>query len=449
MDLPTLHVIAPFHTVLNDSTTHCAFSGKARRFPKMMKPYGYRTVMYANEGAETEADETAVMHRKKEFEKWYPKQKPTEFHGDHAHYGTPAWAVFDGRLREALATRLGPRDIICHPFGHAHRDLVKAFPNHQHVETGIGYTDSPFGAWRIYESSAWLHWHLGRWEKDYSQDRGMVKAYSFVVPNYFDLDEWPTGDGSGGYVLFLGRIDPVKGTAIIAEIIRAFAAQKKRMKFVFAGQGNFEKEIMTPVMRDPKPDPAYLDIEYRGPVLGRARAKLVGDARCCLLASQFIEPFAGAVVEAQLCGTASVGPSFGAFRETIIEGVTGFTCVTLGDYLTAIESSGCLNRHWVANVSRMRYGLQTCGAEYDRIFRLLADQYGDGWNSLHSHRVPMPPVLDLDSDPLLVPPARLCYGLRQFPTSYPVPSAPSPEAAAPAHSEPAQSAQEPPVAPPA
>lgn len=390
MPLPTLHILSPFHTILEDSFSHCAFSGKARRFPKMMKPFGYKTILYANEGAVTEADETVVMHNTEEFWKHYPKQGPKEFHGSHAHYGTPAWAIFDGRLREALAKKLGPQDLILHPFGHAHRDLIRAFPHHSHIESGIGYVDAPFGAWRIYETSAWLHWHLGKWEKDHEKDRGMVKAYSFVVGNYFDLEEWPIcpKEENKDYVLFLGRITSSKGTNTIAEMIRVMAEMKIKQKFVFAGQGDFDAEVMSLVMRDPKPDPTYIDVDYLGPVTGRARAKLVGQARCCILASQFIEPFAGSVVEAMLTGTPAIGPAFGAFRETIIDGVNGYTCITIGDWITAIQESKKLDRGTVAAISRGRFSLEACGAQYDKIFKILHDQYSTGWNTRHSYRIP-------------------------------------------------------------
>ncbi len=38
----------------------------------------------------------------------------------------------------------------------------------------------------------------------------------------------------------------------------------------------------------------------------------------------------GAGVEAMLCGTPLLGSNYGAFQETIIHGVTGFRCNTLG-----------------------------------------------------------------------------------------------------------------------
>ena len=62
------HMIAPFHTVLNSGTSHCAFSQKALRFPKMMQALGYRVVEYSNGQSESEAVEKVCMLTARELE---------------------------------------------------------------------------------------------------------------------------------------------------------------------------------------------------------------------------------------------------------------------------------------------------------------------------------------------------------------------------------------------
>jgi glycosyltransferase involved in cell wall biosynthesis len=43
----------------------------------------------------------------------------------------------------------------------------------------------------------------------------------------------------------------------------------------------------------------------------------------------YIEPFGGSGVEVLLCGTPLIAVDYGAFTETIIDGVNGFRCHTL------------------------------------------------------------------------------------------------------------------------
>jgi glycosyltransferase involved in cell wall biosynthesis len=395
MPLPKLHMVACFHTQLTDEFSHCAFSGKCRRWPKMMALQGWKTVMYTNGGSDVpDAEEVVDILSVEEFEKFYPRPDKTAFHGNHAVIGERGWPTFNSRLIVELAKRVQPGDIILHPFGRAHSSLIEVFPQCTHVESGIGYSDKPFGAWRIFESEVWRHYHWGHWDHDASVpagERGQNRYYSWVVPNYFDLEDWTVGDGKRDYVVFMGRITPEKGMTVIAAIIRAYAERCAKTKeipprFVFAGQGNFENEVMKHVLGDPKPAAIDLNIEYVGPVHGRARSELINNARCMLMPTSFIEPFAGAGVEAMLCGTPLVSVDYGAFVETVIEGVTGFRCNTLGDWVHAIEATKGLDRQQVAAATRARYSLEACAKKYDQAFRQLNELRGAGWYSSESHR---------------------------------------------------------------
>ena len=104
-----------------------------------------------------------------------------------------------------------PKDIICHPFGHTHSILMREFPNHRHVETGIGYTTLMPDSFRIFESYTWMHIHQER-------EKRSGRNYEWVVPNYYDLDNWEPNYEQGKYLAFLGRICPEKGLDTIKAI---------------------------------------------------------------------------------------------------------------------------------------------------------------------------------------------------------------------------------------
>lgn len=395
--LPTMHMVACFHTLLTDEYSHCAFTGKCRRWAKMMQPYGWDVIRYCNEGSADDpaAKETVHILNSSEFTQYYARSSKTQFHGDHAVIGERGWPTFNSRLIVELSKRVKPGDFILHPFGRAHDQLVNTFPQCVHVESGIGYSDKPFGAWRIFESQAWRHYHWGHWDHDSSVKQGepgQNRFYSWVVPNYFDLEDWTVGDGSGDYVVYMGRITPPKGTTTIAAIIRECAKRASETgiappKFVFAGQGDFQAEVMHHVLGDPRPEDRHLNIEYVGPVHGKARSDLIGKARCMLMPSNFIEPFAGSGVESMLCGTPLISVDYGAFTETVREGLTGYRCNTLGDWVKAIELSKNIDRGICATLTRARYSLETCGRLYDSAFRQLNELRGAGWYSPASYRL--------------------------------------------------------------
>jgi glycosyltransferase involved in cell wall biosynthesis len=384
-----MHLIAPFHTVPSLAASHCAFTGKALRFSKMMKGFFPGGIIeYSNAGSESEADEKVVMLSAKEMEKFYPR-KAKDFWGDHAKCGTPAWDAFDERLRAALTARVKYGDFIGHPFGPSHVSLLSLFGQACHVETGIGYPDGPMGAFRIFESQAWQHWHWGKHGEDHGH--GTNRNYSYVIPNYYDLDEWPIDrpdPKARPYILFMGRLTQSKGVFVLADIIKGWFAKhpKSRLRFVFAGQGEWAPIKAALAWKSGKSKHKIpLDaLEYVGPVVGKARAKLIGRAVASVMPTNFIEPFGGSGVEGMLCGTPLLAVDWGAFTETVQPGINGYRCRTLGDWIAAIEKilGGEIQRATVAMRARDTYSLEACRQRYVLAFTALHELWWKpGWYS--------------------------------------------------------------------
>jgi hypothetical protein len=87
-------------------------------------------------------------------------------------------------------------------------------------------------------------------------------------------------------------------------------------------------------------------------------------------------------VEAMLCGTPVVSVNYGAMTETVTEGVTGYRCHTLQDWLDGINDVGTLDRQAIADRARSIYSLDACGKQYDKIFKQINDLYRAGWYEL-------------------------------------------------------------------
>jgi glycosyltransferase involved in cell wall biosynthesis len=212
---------------------------------------------------------------------------------------------------------------------------------------------------KIFESYAWMHYHQGKEKRNGNN-------YEWVIPNYFDIDEWEPSYEKGTYIAFLGRICSDKGMNTIKEI-----ANHTKYKIILHGQGDHLP------WRHP-------NIEYRGPITGKERSDFLRNAVACLMPTVFVEPFGGSGVEAMLCGTPLIAVDYGAFTETIIDGVTGFRCHTLKDWLDAIEKAENLDRQTVSEITRKRYNLSVCGKQYDRVFKDVQKLYGGGWYDLLS-----------------------------------------------------------------
>lgn len=355
--MTTLHLVGIFHTVHNSDYSHCAFTGKALRFAKMMKPYGYTVLEYSNEGSQSEADEHIVILNKDEFDSLFGGRGDKDFHGDNATIGSPGHAKFQNKLIAEMRKRVKPQDIICHPFGHAHEPLLAEFPECIHVETGIGYPTLMSGSKRIFESYAWMHYHQGKEGRNGTN-------YEWVVPNYFDLEEWEYCEEPDDYFAFMGRICSIKGLDTILEI-----ARRRDIKIKIAGQG------------DPTPW-THPNIEYVGPLKGKERSDFIRKARASFMPTVFTEPFGGSGVEGMLCGTPLIAVDYGAFTETVIQGTTGYRCHTLQDWLDAVDNIDLIDRWTTSQVARARYSLEVCGERYDKIFQDLSNLYRKGWYQL-------------------------------------------------------------------
>jgi len=363
-----LHILGLAHTVTDQKHSHCAFTGKVLKFPKMMEEVGGPPMVhYGVQGAQTlAAEHIEIMTREEQNQlRGHDGSDKTKFHGDDANSGNPLYKEFNKRLRRILMDTVDVKnDIVLLPFGHAHFDAIQG-RHYKFVESGIGYPELYPGNdhYRVFESYAWMHWHHG---KDGGRNG---RNYEWVIPNYFDLDEWEINTSpKSNRVVFLGRIDPCKGLDTVWEM----AKHRPDLEFEIAGQGDPKKWLDLPNLR------------YVGPLFGTERSEYLGNAMACVMPTNFSEPFGGVAVEAMLCGTPVLTTSFGAFTETIEDQVTGFRCHTLGDFLAALVRVPDLDRSYIAQRAERLYGFDRIGNMYLDVFDYIKGLQGEGWYEMRS-----------------------------------------------------------------
>ena len=64
------------------------------------------------------------------------------------------------------------------------------------------------------------------------------------------------------------------------------------------------------------------------------------------------------------------------------QGVNGFRCKTLQEWLEAIDQVSTLDRKAIAARARAIYSLEACGALYDKAFQQISQLYDKGWYTL-------------------------------------------------------------------
>jgi glycosyltransferase involved in cell wall biosynthesis len=338
---PTVHIIGIPNTVLSREFDYSGFTIKARQIAGTLKPFGYPTIEYSNEGSESEADEKIILLPKEAID------PNTRKDGE----GNPA---FNAKVLSELKARIKQGDFVIHTLGNTVAAAVAALPQAIHVEWGVGYMAPGFGAYRIFESYAWMHYHHGQAQDVQGND------YDFVIPPSCNPAEWPLGKGNGGLIYF-GRVNASKGIGVVRAVAEAL---KENIDVYGAGESKgWESPHLT----------------FKGHLDSKDRPRIMGEAKAILCPTRYIEPGARVPIEAMMCGTPVIGPDFGCFSEYVKEGQTGYRNHTLKEYLSAVAAVKTLDRENIQRLAQYRFSIAETGIRYNVILEALADLWKDGW----------------------------------------------------------------------
>ena len=264
--------------------------------------------------------------------------------------------AFNGRAANHIRCTKQPGDIICTIAESAQAIIGDTHPELPFLEYSVGYVGVAPLAHRVYQSTAWQHVVYG-----FSGIMG-GRACDGVIPPWFPISEFPFVARPDPYVVYCGRLVASKGLATACE-----AAKRAGVDLVVIGFG----------------DPALVTYgEYKGAVSHAERNHLLAHATACLMPTQYIEPFGNVAAEAQLCGTPLISTDFGAFTESVDQGVSGFRCNSLGEFISAIHRIDEIDRFKVRQRARILYSEDAAQASYRSYFRRLEALRGEGWRDL-------------------------------------------------------------------
>jgi glycosyltransferase involved in cell wall biosynthesis len=190
-----------------------------------------------------------------------------------------------------------------------------------------------------------------------------------VIHHGIDLDAYTPGSGTGGYLLFTGRMSPDKGVHLAVRV-----ARRAGWPLVIAAK------IREPAER------AYFDQQVR-PLLGpgddllaeqplAARADLMRHAAALVNPITWPEPFG--LVMAQALATATPVLAFpnGAAPEIIDHGRTGYLCRDEDEMTAAVAQIGEIDRKQCRAAAERRFSLARMAADYDRLYRAILEHPG-------------------------------------------------------------------------
>ena len=322
-----------------------------------MTGLGHEVYLYA--GEQVEAPVTKLIT-------CISEQRRAEAVGS-AHYtqasfdtDAPHWQTFNANVIRLMQSHLQERDFICLIGGSAQKPIADAYPKHLSVEFGVGY-GGVFSNFRVFESYAWMHSIYAGWKNPTTVDG---KFFDAVIPGYLEPEMFPLGKGDGDYYLFIGRLIERKGYQIAQEV-----CQRLGKRLILAGPGQ-----------------ATGYGEFVGSVGPEKRAELIGGAIATFAPTLYIEPFGNVVIEAQACGTPTITTDWGAFTENNINGLTGFRCRTLAEFMQAAEDVKTLDRRKIRKHAIENYSLDVIALKYAKYFQKLSTLWDDGWYQLNKEK---------------------------------------------------------------
>lgn len=344
-----IHIIGLAHLPATQEYMSCAFTQKNRKICKMLVDLGHDVVFYGAQGSDvlnldykgSGTIKFVQTHLLEDIRRDYGNgdnrfQIGYDWrNGDFRHDFNSSRKISTTKMIASVIDHLKTAekdDFLYLTQGFYQKPIADAANMFLTVEGGIGYRGS-FARFRAFESAYIQNFTYGS-EHPYDCING--NYYDRVIPNYFDEDDVLYSKNKGDYYLFIGRMIRRKG------IVTAYMAAKAlKKKLIIAGQGaRVNSQGYLEAIHDTDfslpPDGTWEYVGYADVV---KRKNLMAHAKVVFAPTEYLECFAGTHIEAMLSGTPVITTDFGVFAGTVINGVNGYRCSTLQDFVDAAKKA--------------------------------------------------------------------------------------------------------------
>jgi glycosyltransferase involved in cell wall biosynthesis len=167
-------------------------------------------------------------------------------------------------------------------------------------------------------------------------------------------------------LMFLGRLDPIKGAHHAIAIARLAAR-----RLLIAGTrvtdgpdaGYFDAAIAPHVDGD--------RVQFIGPVDDAAKDEWLGRAAALLMPIDWEEPFGIVMAEALACGTPVIAFARGSVPEVVRDGINGFACRDVEEAVDAVRRLDAIDRRAVRADCEARFSGRVIADQYEQLYAEL------------------------------------------------------------------------------
>jgi glycosyltransferase involved in cell wall biosynthesis len=177
--------------------------------------------------------------------------------------------------------------------------------------------------------------------------------YNFTDTIYFTPDQ----NKERNHLLFLGRIEDIKGTKEAIEVAIA-----NQTKLIIAGniQPGHDEYFNTKV----KPYFENPLIEYVGPVNDEQKLYYLQRAKAFLFPIKWEEPFGIVMAEAMACGVPVIAFNRGSVPEVVKNGENGFVVENVNEMIEAVKQLHLIDNNKVREDCVNRFSLEVIANQY-------------------------------------------------------------------------------------
>lgn len=208
-------------------------------------------------------------------------------------------------------------------------------------------------------------------------DRHPALTYDATIHHGISLEHFTFRPEAGGYLLFLGRIHPHKGTHLAIEVARAAG-----LPLIIAGIVQDDDYFQSQVV----PHVDGRGVQYVGAVQPAERDALLGGAVALLHLISFAEPFGLSVVESLATGTPVIAYRLGSMPEILTDGATGFLVADVDTATAAVQRIADISRAACRAEVEQRFTAQRMVADYAALFDRIVNRESSSGMSTNAKR---------------------------------------------------------------
>jgi len=199
---------------------------------------------------------------------------------------------------------------------------------------------------------------------NYCVSTGNITGKWQTVYNAVDFGQYRLNGnpGENAPLMFLGRLDKVKGVHTAIKVAKATNHQ-----LIIAGNIPHTTDNLEYYKTEIEPQIDGKQIKYVGALNDAGKNDYLGRAKALLFPIEWDEPFGMVMVEAMACGTPVIAFSRGSVPEVLTE-QTGIKVNTFDEMVAAVKQVAKIDRKTCRETAKQRFDCQVIAGQYLRLF---------------------------------------------------------------------------------